>query len=279
MYICLYHNPGNNDQALFIRGESGKLGGGQAAAEEGVGSNGTAGGKYDSQDLPWLLSLAKTTALLAGRLATTLLVGDCGISPFLESYFRSPIYASWLESELLAGGFDASYERLVLAPLDIFSDDGNTNPEVAEMCKPICTALAPGNIKRSREKIPGFLEEVTGGYGCGGRFAVWLRDVLAPSGAAYWVIKRQAAAGRDGEALGRAERALLAAMLKHGGLEGDAALISDRLECQGSESAGKRPGDPPRRFKDLWKSTAEVKKIQSIKALATFCGGDQGCRG
>lgn len=260
-------------QTLFMRGENGKLGGGAAtgrnsnpdlaAVETGAGLKGAAGVTYDIQNLPWLLSLAKTTSLLAGRLAATLVVGDCGISPFLESCFRAPSYAKWLNSDLLTGGYDPFYQELVLAPLDITSQVANGDSWISVPVKTSVVRLDNASVPmsgvaRSRDKLSEFLEEVASGYGQGGRFATWLNVVFTPSNAAYQVIKRQAMAGHDGAALERAERAIMAAMLRHGGLDGDAALFCARLERQSIGGVEEERRKPPRRFEALWKSTAEV---------------------
>lgn len=248
-----------------MRGENGKLGGGgiacrnssgdQATAETGVGSKEDC--THDHQALPWLLSLAKTTALLAGRLAATLVVGDCGISPFLESYFRSPTYSTWLESDLFAGGCSPCYEELTLAPLDVACRVANVGLEAAASDKiPVI----------ARNGVDDFLEGVAGGFGKGGRFVSWLRGAFAPSDTAYRVIKRQATAGRDGGALELAEGALVAAVLKHGGLDGYAAIFSAQLEDQGGDSARRNCQAPPRRFAALWRCTAEVRAFASLTA-------------
>lgn len=246
-----------------MRGENGKLGGGGVTCRNPNGDQGTAeteGGSkesftYDHQALPWLLSLAKTTALLAGRLAATLVVGDCGISPFLESYFRSPIYSSWLESDLFAGGCSPCYEALMLAPLDMACQVVNSGLETAAKDK---TLIIP------RNESAGFLEGVTGGFGKGGRFVSWLRGAFAPSDTAYRVIKRQATAGRDGDALELTERALVAAILTHAGLDGYAALFSAQLEGQGGDSVMKNHKEPPQRFATLWKCMAEVRTLAPL---------------
>lgn len=262
-------------QTLFVRGDNGKLGAGGTAGrctngkpaplEAETGRKSPVGTRHNSHNLPWLLSLAKTTALLAGRLAATLVVGDCGISPILESFARSPVYASWMKSDLLAGGCDASYERIMIAPLDTENKDGSTDRGVSTVVKAAVISANGGLVHKSspaasRENLDQFLEGVADGCGQGGRFAAWLSEVHAPTDTAYRLIKRQAAAGRDGEALERAERAMLAAMLKHGGLEGDAALFSARFQLErGDGNAKDYSRKPPRRLVLLSKRIAEVR--------------------
>lgn len=264
-----------------MRGENGKLGGGgtagrngnghvnSASVEAGAGPEGTHSGKCDSQNLPWLLSLAKTTALLAGRMAATVVVGDSGMSPFLEEYFRSPAYSTWLESDLFKGGCDPSYEGLMLAPLDITSRDDNADLRVSAAANMrnvslVGVAVTASDEMRSRHELDVFLEGMASGNGQGCRFVEWLAEALAPSNTAYRIIKRQATTGEDGRALARVERAMMAAMLRQGGLDGDAALFSAHLERQGDNGTRRKSEKPPRRFAALWKSTATVRISQFV---------------
>lgn len=270
-------------QSSFMRGENGKLGGGGglnrncsgngnstlSGSEAGVGLAGTPPTANESLNLPWLLSLAKTVAILAGRMAATIVVGDSGISPFLEKYYRSPAYSSWLESDLLKDGCDPSYESLMLAPLNVTSRDGSSSVGIPRAVNTHNVSLGgvtvpTSDVPRSRKINDEFLEGVASGNGQGGRFATWLAEALAPSNAAYRIIKRQAETGRDGRALARVEGAMMAAMLRHGGLDGDAVLFSAYLEHQGRDGAVTRGRRPPRRLAALWKSTAEVSIILPV---------------
>lgn len=279
--LPIIHNELCAAQTSFMRGENGKLGGGRtsgrngnghanpASVEAGIGLMGTHSGKCDSENLPWLLSLAKTTALLAGRMAATVVVGNSGISPFLEEYFCSPAYSTWLESDLFKGGCHPFYEELMLAPLDITSRDENPDLRVpsAGDTRDVSLggiAITANDEMRSRHELDEFLEGVATGNGQGRRFVAWLDEALAPSNPAYGVIKHQAMAGQDGRALQRVERAMTAAMLRQGGLDGDAALFSARLERQRSNGAGRESDKPPRRFAALWKSTAAVRMSQLV---------------
>lgn len=275
-----------------MRGENGKLGGGGGLSrnssgngnsnlsglEAGMGLTGTPPTACDSQNLPWLLSLAKTVAMLAGRMAATIVVGDSGVSPFLEKYYRSPAYSSWLASDLLKDGCDPSYEGLMLAPLDATSPDGSSSDGIPPAVNTHNVSLRgvtvpTSDIRRSRKTNDEFLEEVASGNGQGGRFATWLVEALAPSNAAYRIIKRQAETGRDGRALARVEGAMMAAMLRHGGLDGDAVLFSACLEHQGGDEAARRGRRPPRRLASLWKSTAEVSTILPVVLVKLYWRG------
>lgn len=245
-------------------GRNGNVGAG--AAEAGTEPNAAFGETFETANLPWLLSLAKTTAMLAGRMAATIVVGDSGISPFLELYFRSPIYSSWLESDLFKGGCDPSYECLMLGPLEFSSRDESCDvgvSDAANSCKASLIGVpVPRSItKRSRDKLDEFLEGVASGNGRGGRLVAWLAKAATQSNAAYRIIKHQASTGRDGRALERVERAMLAAMLRHGGLGGDAALFSASLKVRedGNDGFGGVYREPPRRLAVLWKLTAEVR--------------------
>lgn len=234
-------------------------------------------GWTDHRHLPWLLSLAKTTAMLAGRCAATLTVGNCGISPYLETYFRSPAYSFWLESDLFAGGFDPTYESLVLAPIetanrgvaDSYLESRVEVPPRELNDTSVSASQSTRSVMPSDSQLAEFLEEVASGHGRGGQFAAWLREAFSPSDAAYQMIKRQAYAGADGELLDNAERAILAALLKHGNLDGDAMLITFTLvklrkrggadDTCGGDTCGSIPvGIRPRRFSFLWKSVAKV---------------------
>lgn len=267
-------------QSSFMRGENGKLGGGGglsrnsngngnsniSGSEAGMGLTGTQPTACDNQNLPWLLSLAKTVAMLAGRMAATIVVGDSGVSPFLEKYYCSPAYSSWLASDLLKDGCDPSYEGLMLAPLDVTSRDGSSSVGIPPAVNTHNVSLGgftvpTSDVSRSRKRNDDFLEGVASGNGQGGRFASWLAEALAPSNAAYRIIKRQAETGPDGRALARVERTMMAAMLRHGGLDGDAILFSACWEHQGRDEAVRRDRQPPRRLAALWKSTAEVSTI------------------
>lgn len=153
----------------------------------------------------------------------------------------------------------------MVAPLNISSKDGRTDSGVSVVIAPPVISANGGLVRASdpavsREKLDQFLEGVVDGCGQGGRFAAWLSAVHSPTDTAYRLIKRQAAAGRDGGALERAERAMLAAMLKHGGLDGDAALFAARFRVERGNDIVK--GDfrkPPRRFALLSKRMAEVR--------------------
>lgn len=208
--------------------------------------------------------------MLAGRCAATLTVGNCGISPFLENYFRSPVYSVWLESDLFAGGCNPTYESLSLAPIEAAST------KFAHSCfAPTCvdnepsdpTSESTGRIMPSANELAKFLEDMVGGHGRGGQFASWLREAFAPSDIAYQMIKRQAHAGADGVSLDNAERAMLAAMLKHGGLGVDAMLISSTLGdiCKDGDAGDARgralTRKPPRRLGVLWTSVAKVRTL------------------
>lgn len=233
------------------------------ATEQGMEPNATLGDNVENEKLPWLLSLAKTAAMLAGRMAATVVVGDSGISPFLEQYFRSPIYSSWLESDLFKGGCDPSYEGVMLVPLEISSRDEAVELEVsvAEHSRndSLVGVSVPQSVaEHSRDRLDEFLEEITSGNGQGGRLVAWLAKALKPSNAAYRTVKHQASMGRDGRALERVERAMLAAMLRHGGLDGDAAMFSASLKRPGNDGCGGVCREPPRRLAALWKFTAEV---------------------
>lgn len=257
-----------------MRGENGKLGAGgnagrcsngkPAPLETETGHKSPAGARHNSHNLPWLLSLAKTTAVLAGRLAATLVVGDCGISPTLEPFARSPTYASWMKSDLLAGGCDSSYERLIVGSLGTTSKDGGTDHGVSVgVTAPVLSAngglMCTSDPAVSRDKLDQFLEGVVDGCGQGGRFAAWLSEVHEPTDTAYRLIKRQATGGIDGGALERAERAMLAAMLKHGSLDSDAALFSARFRVErGDDNAKGCCRKAPRRLALLSKRMAEV---------------------
>lgn len=252
-----------------MRGENGKLGGGgttgrngngAALVDAGAGRNGTPSGNCDSQKLPWLLSLAKTAALLAGKMAATVVVGDSGVSPFLEDYFCSPVYSSWLESDLFKGGCDPSYEGFMLGPLDITSQGEPSDLGVSvEANTPNGSVVVTASDEtRSRGELDGFLEGVANGSGQGGLFMSWLAKALAPTNMAYRMVKHQAMAGPDGRALARVERAMMAAMLRHGGLDGAAALLSACLGRGGGDGDGRNRKEPPRSLAALWKITAEV---------------------
>lgn len=256
-----------------MRGENGKLGGGgttgrngnghanPAVVEAGADPKGTPSGNCDSQKLPWLLSLAKTTALLAGKMAATVLIGDSGISPFLEDYFRSPVYAGLLESDLFKGGCDSSYGGLMLGPFDITSHGGKSDPGVPVAAKTPddVDVVTASDETHSRGNLDDFLEGVASGSGQGGLFVAWLAKALAPSNTAYRVVKHQAMAGQDGRALARVERVMMAAMLRHGGLDGDAALFSASLGRRGGGGDRENTREPPGKFAALWKITAEVR--------------------
>lgn len=260
-------------QTSFMRGENGKLGGGgttgrngnghtnPAVMEAGAGPKETPSGSCDSQKLPWLLSLAKTTALLAGEMAATVVVGDSGVSSFLEDYFRLPVYSSWLESDLFKGGCDSSYDGLMLGPLDITSQG-----EISDLGVPIAANTPNGGVvvtasdeTRSRGKLDEFLEGVASGSGQGGLFMAWLAKALAPSNTAYRIVKHQAITGQDGRALALVERVMMAALLRHSGLDGAAALFSACLGRRGGDGDRRNRREPPGRFAALWKITAEVR--------------------
>ena len=260
-------------QALFTRGESGKLGGERmitggrhSHGKEVVIQSEAAASKDRSsmandEKLSWLLTLAKTTASLAGRLAATLVIGDCGISPFLETYFSAPAYATWMESDLFSAGCDPFYESLLLAPLDISSQDESS---CVTTTKPPVTSTRGGSPATSGftahwPKRNEFVEEVAGGYGTGGRFLIWVSEALCPLNASYRVIKRQASAGQDGSALERAERAMMAAMLRHAGLDGEAAFFSFQLDRRDGVDEAKGFRMVPRRFARLWKAVSEAR--------------------
>lgn len=268
-------------QTGFMRGENGKLGGGgtagrngnghlnSASVETGTGPKGTHSRDFDSENLPWLLSLAKTSAFLAGKMAATVVVGDSGISPFLEEYFRSPAYSTCLESDLFKGGCDPSYEALMLAPLDIAGRDENSDLRVFAAANTRDVSLGRAAVTasdeiRSRHELDVFLEGMASGNGQGFRFVEWLAGAMAPSNTAYRIIKRQATTGQDGRALARVERVMMAAMLRQGGLDGDAALFSARLERRGDNGTRRKSEKPPRRFAALWKSTAAVRISQFV---------------
>lgn len=255
-----------------MRGENGKLGGGGSTGRNGNGHangavvdagadhKGTPSGSCDSQKLPWLLSLAKTTALLAGKLAATVVVGDSGVSPFLEDYFRSPVYSSWLESDLFKGGCDPSYDGVLLRPLDITSQG-----EISDLGVPVegetpngGAVVTASNERRSRGKLDEFLEGVASGSGQGGLFMAWLAKALTPTNTAYRIVKHQAMTGPDGRALARVERALMVAMLRHGGLDGAAALVSACLGRRGGDGDRRSRKEAPGSLAALWKITAEV---------------------
>lgn len=265
-----------------MRGENGKLGGGgttgrngnghahPVVVEAGASPNGTPSGNGDSPKLPWLLSLAKTTALLAGKLAATVVVGDSGVSPFLEDYFGSSVYSSWLESDLFKGGCYSSYEGFVLGPLDITSQG-----EISDLGAPVEVNAPDGGVvvtasdePRSRGRLDDFLENVASGNGQGGLFMAWLAKALTPSNTAYRIVKHQAMTRQDGRALARVERVMMAAMLRHGGLDGAAALFSACLGRRGGDD-DRRNREPPGRIAALWKITAEV-KISSLVLAGTL---------
>ena len=255
-----------------MRGENGKLGGGgttgrngnghanAAVVDAGAGNKGTLSGNGDSQTLPWLLSLAKTTALLAGKMAATVVVGDSGVSPFLEDYFCSPVYSSWLQSDLFRGGCHPSYEGFMLGSLDITSQGEVSGLGVpAEANTPNGgVVVAASDERRSRGNLDEFLEGVASGSDQGGLFMAWLAKALAPTNTAYRVVKHQATAGPDGRALARVERAMMAAMLRHGGLDGCAALFSASLGRGGGDGDRGNRKEPPGSLAALWKTTAEV---------------------
>lgn len=259
-------------QTLFTRDENGKLGGGgitdrQAngetveVAESEVTAFKSGRTKGDRKNIPWLLTLTKTTASLVGRLAATLVIGDCAISPYLENYFSSPAYATWLESNLFSAGCDPYYERLLLEPLDVSSRDADSHVLMPKSPtnSPCGGPPVTSGIIFSRQKLGEFVEEVAGGFGKGGRFVTWLHEALYPVNSAYQMVKRQASAGKDGKALERAERAMMAAMLRHSGLDGEAALFSVQLERRGGVDKMKGCTMPPRRFTHLWKAVPEAR--------------------
>lgn len=260
-------------QTLFTRDENGKLGRGGIVDRQANGETTTAAAelempalkssstKGDSRNIPWLLTLTKTAASLAGRLAATLVIGDCTTSPFLENYFGSPAYENWLESNLFSAGCDPFYEQLLLEPLDVSSRDVDyrvlmsKSPTKSPCGRPPVTR----GITFSRRELGEFVEEVTGGFGKGGRFVTWLHAALYPINSAYRMVKRQASAGKDGKALERAERAMMAAMLRHSGLDGEAALFSVQLERRSDVDKMKGCTMPPRRFTRLWKAVSEAR--------------------
>lgn len=206
--------------------------------------------------------------MLAGRCAATLTVGNCGISPYLENYFRSPVYSVWLESDLFAGGCDPTYESLSLAPIEAASTRFAHScfaPQRVDNEPSVPGFESTGKVMPSANQLAKFLEDMVGGHGRGGQFAGWVREAFAPSDIAYQMIKRQAHAGADRVSLDNAERAMLAAMLKHGGLDADAMLISSKLGdvCKNG-SAGDARGralirKPPRWLGVLWASVAKVR--------------------
>lgn len=266
--VFLLNVPFSPLQSLFTRGDNGKLGaGGTIGRNEDPGSTGGATNtKVFNDELPWILSLAKTTALLAGRLSATLVVGDCEISPHLESYSRSAAYSCWLESDLFSGGCDVSYEALMYAPVEIVSENLNSIVERPVAVRPSSdiAGAAPASrsgVLPSHKELTDFVEEVEGGYGRGGRFVAWLCEAFAPSNVGYHMLKRRAMTSRDGGALENAERAILAALLTHGGLDRDAMLFSAGLGKGDGGSAGVCTPIRalPQRFAILWKSVAEVR--------------------
>lgn len=255
-----------------MRGENGKLGGGGAigrngnshanptVAEAGAGPKGNPSGNCNSHKIPWLLSLAKTTALLAGKMAATVVVGNSGVSPFLEDYFRSPVYSSWLESDLLKGGCNPSYEGLMLG-----SRGTTSQCEISDLRDSVAANTPNGSDESpSRGKLDEFLEDVASGSSQGGLFMAWLAKALAPSNTAYRIVKHQAMAGQDGRALARVERGMMAAMLRHGGLDGVAASFSACLGYGGGIGDQRSRREPPARLAALWKVTSEVTITQLV---------------
>lgn len=220
-----------------------------------------------NDELPWLLSLAKSTALLAGRLASTLLLGDSAISPFLERHFTSPLYSCWLQSDLLMGGCDPLHETSIMQVLGVASEDGGdplghprretTANEGSDISKLLVSTALPSQQETSHS----FLEEVGGGYGRGGFLVSWLQQTHCASNPGYRLLKRQAKAGRDGRALEAVERSLLATLLHHGSLVQDAILFTRRTETPGNTSPAMQPRTPPQRFRTLWKKVAEVRAL------------------
>lgn len=220
--------------------------------------------------LPWLLSLTKTTGLLAGRLAATLVVGDCGISQFLEPYFSSPVYSCWLRSDLFAGGCHPSYEIAAVTSMNEVDDDTGFFPEHLSTLPSKGRATAAGlsfwsDMLPSPEQIAHFSEEVTSGFGQGGIFASWLCETVRLSDVGYRMLKGQVSTTRDGCVLERVERGMLAALLKHASLENDAMLFSERRTNHSSaERDSVQLGILPKRFRILWEHIAKVSARMKI---------------
>ncbi|CAM9202377.1 unnamed protein product [Discosporangium mesarthrocarpum] len=265
--------PKHKPQTLFRRGESGKLGSGGTSTSgagivDGGFSDASVGPLPEGQGLHWLLSLAKTTSVLAGRLACTLIVGNCGISPFLEAYFRCPAYAKWLESDIFSGGCDSLYEGLLLSPFDVVDDEFCTSLDlsfesIVQDSSSVagatgCTPRREGTCNAvHREQQAKFLGDMVQGTGQGGWFCSWVCEYFSSYNIGYRAIKHQALAGPDGIPLERIERGVLAALLKHEGC-GDIALSCAASHNDGRPSESNISSIPPRQFVRLWTTVAEV---------------------
>jgi hypothetical protein len=182
----------------------------------------------EAYKLPWLLSLAKTAACLAGQLCATVAIGDTAATYKLERAVRAqPVLTQWLTLPLLSGGLDdAAQERAALLTQHSF---GNSSSEhcAAQARKQATVAAADASADVSS-------------------LLVVTAAACAALTPAYTVIRRQAHAGADSALFSAAESAVFAALLKHSGATTAAVVVAVQ-----SRTA-------QRQMRAVWRATAAL---------------------
>ncbi|CAM9290375.1 unnamed protein product, partial [Chrysoparadoxa australica] len=190
--------------------------------------------KVDVMKLPWVLRLAKSTAVLLGRLACSQIVGGSCISTHLEQYHQAPIYSRWLSSPLLMHGLDSHHETIMT----------RCGIRVSASC------TKPPTSSQSTSATDAFLEGMAVGSGKGHMLCNWLRESHSGGHMSYRVILQQASRSGEGALVQAAEGGMLSALLKHEGLAEQALLWSKQLEGAQQKSL------PPSGLRCLWGQVA-----------------------
>jgi alpha-tubulin suppressor-like RCC1 family protein len=220
---------------------------------EGTPLNGTtskvgdmAGPRADSAvevpKLPWLLSLLKTTASLAGRLAGTMVIGNGNCHSLMESRCVSPVCREWIKSPVFARG-------LSIANCNLLARHGVIPMNMDDPCDTSAIVFGSGS----------FYADVLAGDKSVDLFCDWLRTSYAKFDQGYSIISRQAFRSPDALQFRTFEKTTLAALLQLNGLSGQASMYKHMMSGSGPAEALLPQRSPPVRFLALWRVVSEVR--------------------
>ena len=196
----------------------------------------------DIPKLPWLLSLLKTTVSLAGKLASTMVIGNGNCHSVLESRCALPVCEQWIRSPLFARGISTMNCNLLArhGVIPMSMDDTCELPSVAFSTSTFYTDLMAGD-----ETVDAFCD--------------WLRSSYAKLDQGYNIISRQAFRSSDGPQFRSFEKSILAALLQLNGLPSQASLYKHVMHTSASTEKKSPVRSPPARFLAIWRVVSEVR--------------------
>ena len=193
--------------------------------------------------LPWLLSLLKTTASLAGRLASTMVIGNGNCHELLEARCASPLCEEWIKSPLFIRGLIESKYNLLARHGIISINTDDKSDSLHEVFR-----------------VDEFYSDLVVDDKSAKMFCQWLRLAYRKIDHSYNMLLHQVHRSSESSEFQTFENTMLAALLQSNGLSVQASLYQKSLS-KVEEVDVLLARRMPTRFLALWRVVSEVRQL------------------